>query len=71
MVRVWYFKPAYNLVDEATCERWLESCYWQYFNGEVCFQTRLPRDPSLFTRCRNRLGGAWFEEPLAQTVAAA
>jgi IS5 family transposase len=42
MAGLLYLKHAYNLSDEATCERWLESCYWQYFTGEVYFQTRLP-----------------------------
>ena len=66
-----YIKHAYNLSDEATCERWLENCYWQYFTGEVYFQTRLPCDPSSFTRWRNRLGEAGLEELLAQTIEAA
>jgi IS5 family transposase len=38
MAGLLYLKHAYNLSDEATCERWLESCYWQYFTGEVYFQ---------------------------------
>lgn len=39
-----YLKHAYNLSDEAVCERWLENPYWQHFCGEVVFQTRLPCD---------------------------
>ena len=31
MAGLLYLKHAYNLSDEATGERWLESCYWQYF----------------------------------------
>jgi IS5 family transposase len=38
MAGLLYLKHAYNLSDEATCERWLENCYWQYFTGEVYFQ---------------------------------
>jgi IS5 family transposase len=66
-----YLKHAYNLSDEATGERWLENCYWQYFTGEVYFQTRLPCDPSSFTRWRQRLGEAGMEELLSQTIEAA
>ena len=33
MAGLLHLKHAYNLSDEATCERWLESCYWQYFTG--------------------------------------
>jgi IS5 family transposase len=71
MAGLLYLKHAYNLSDEATCERWLENCYWQYFAGEVYFQTRLPCDPSSFTRWRQRLGEAGMEELLSQTVEAA
>jgi len=71
MAGLLYLKHAYNLSDEATCERWLENCYWQYFTGEVYFQTRLPCDPSSFTRWRNRLGEAGLEELLSQTIEAA
>ena len=71
MAGLLYLKHAYNLSDEATCERWLENCYWQYFTGEVYFQTRLPCDPSSFTRWRQRLGEAGMEELLAQTIEAA
>ncbi len=71
MVGLLYLKHAYNLSDEATCERWFENCYWQYFTGEVYIQTRLPCDPSSFTRWRNRLGEAGLKELLAQTLEAA
>ncbi|RBL46206.1 transposase, partial [Xanthomonas oryzae] len=40
-----YLKHAYDLSDEAVCERWLENPYWQFFTGEVVFQTCLPCDP--------------------------
>ncbi|RBB18077.1 IS5/IS1182 family transposase, partial [Xanthomonas oryzae pv. oryzae] len=44
-----YLKHAYDLSDEAVCERWLENPYWQFFTGEVVFQTCLPCDPSSLT----------------------
>ncbi|MEX5433656.1 transposase, partial [Klebsiella michiganensis] len=47
-----YLKHAYDLSDEAVCERWLENPYWQFFTGEVVFQTRLPCDASSLTRWR-------------------
>ena len=66
-----YLKHANNLSDEDTCWRWLENPYWQYFTGEVYFQTRLPCDPCSLTRWRQRLGEAGMEELLAQTIATA
>lgn len=71
MAGLLYLKHAYNLSDEDVCGRWLENPYWQFFTGEVFFQTRLPCDPSSLTRWRQRLGEAGLEELLAQTIAAA
>ncbi len=71
MAGLLYLKHAYDLSDEAVCERWLESPYWQFFTGEVVFQTALPCNPSSLTRWRQRLGEAGMEELLAQTIAAA
>ncbi len=66
-----YLKHAYDLSDEAVCECWLENPYWQFFTGEVVFQTRLPCDASSLTRWRQRLGEAGMEELLAHTINAA
>jgi IS5 family transposase len=66
-----YLKHAYDLSDEAVCARWLENPYYQYFCGEVFFQTQLPCDPSSLTRYRKRLGEAGVEELLSQTIEAA
>ncbi len=63
-----YLKHADDLSDEAVCERWLENPYWQFFTGEVVFQTRLPCDVSSLTRWRQRLGEAGMEELLAHTI---
>lgn len=71
MAGLLYLKHAYDLSDEEVCVRWLENPYWQYFTGEVVFQTRLPCNPSSLTRWRQRLGEAGMEELLAQTIAAA
>lgn len=71
MAGLLYPKHAYDLSDEAVCERWLENPYWQFFTGEVFLQTILPWDPSSLTRWRQRLGEAGMEELLAQTISAA
>lgn len=71
MAGLLYLKHANDLSDEDVCWRWLENPYWQFFTGEVFFQTRLPCDPSSLTRWRKRLGEAGMEELLAQTIAAA
>ena len=71
MAGLLYLKHAYNLSDESVCERWLENPYWQFFTGEVFFQTRLPCDPTSLVRWRQRLGEAGVEELLAQTISAA
>lgn len=54
MAGLLYLKHAYNLSDDDVCVRWLENPYWQFFTGEVFFQTRLPCDPSSLTRWRQR-----------------
>lgn len=71
MAGLLYLKHAHDLSDEETCRRWLENPYWQFFTGEVFFQTTLPCDPSSLVRWRQRLGEAGLEELLAQTIAAA
>lgn len=71
MAGLFYLKHAYDLADEEVCARWLENPYWQFFTGEVFFQTRLPCDASSLVRWRKRLGEAGVEELLAQTIAAA
>ena len=71
MAGLLYLKHAHNLSDEDTCLRWLENPYWQFFTGEVFFQTALPCDPSSLVRWRQRLGEAGMEELLAQTIATA
>lgn len=69
MAGLLYLKHAYDLSDGSVCEHWLENPYWQYFTGEVVFQTRLLSNPSSLTRWRQRLGEAGMEELLAQTIA--
>lgn len=65
-------KHTYGLSDEALCERWLESPYFQYFCGEEFFQHRLRFDRSSLTRWRQRMGedklNALVQESLAAAV---
>lgn len=71
MAGLLYLKHAYDLSDEAVCERWLENPYWQFFTGEVFFQTRLLCDPISLVRWRQRLGEVGMEELLARMIDAA
>lgn len=71
MAGLLYLKHAYDVSDDDVCARWLENPYWQFFCGEVVFQTHLPCNPSSLTRWRQRLGEAGLEALLAQTIATA
>lgn len=68
MAGLLYLKHAYNLSDEQVCARWVENPYWQYFCGEVFFQTKLPCDPSSLVRWRKRLDKTGIESLLSQTI---
>lgn len=57
LIGLLYLQHAYNLSDEAVGQRWLENAYFQYFCGEVVFQTRRPCVASSLTRYRKRMGG--------------
>ena len=37
------FKHTYDLSDEALCDRWVESPYFQYFCGEAFFRSTVRR----------------------------
>jgi IS5 family transposase len=61
-------KHSFNLSDEALCERWVESPYFQYFCGETFFQHRLPFDRSSITRWRQRMGEEKLKALLAESL---
>lgn len=65
-------KHTFNLSDEALCERWVESPYFQYLCGEEFFRHELSFDRSSMTRWRQRMGeeriGALLQESLAVAV---
>ncbi len=56
MVGLMLLKRIYNLSDERVVDRWTENPYWQYFCGEVNFQTNKPIDPTDFVYFRERIG---------------
>lgn len=68
MVGLHYLKHTYDLSDEETVERWVETPYWQYLCGFEFFQHDLPIDPSLMTRWRKRIGPEAMEQVLKATV---
>ncbi len=56
MIALLLLKHIYNLSDESIVDRWMENPYWQYFSGELVFQTNKPFDPTEFIHFRNRIG---------------
>lgn len=71
MVGLCYLKYTYDLSDDDTVERFLESGYWQYFCGFEYFQHEFPCDPSSLTRWRKRIGEKGAEKLLTETLATA
>jgi IS5 family transposase len=49
-------KERFNLSDEKVLKIWPENPYWQYFCGEVHFQSEKPFSLSELTRFRHRIG---------------
>lgn len=68
MVGLMLLKRIYNLSDENVVDRWIENPYWQYFCGEVNFQTKKPFDPSEFVHFRQRMGEEGAERLLKVSV---
>jgi IS5 family transposase len=64
-------KYTFNLSDDAVCERWVESPYFQYFCGEEFFCHELPLDRSSLTRWRQRMGEARILALLQESLAVA
>ena len=71
MMALLYLKHAFNLSDEALCERWAESVPWQYFSGQTYYEPRLPCDPTHLGRFRKLIGEEGVEALLKATVEAA
>ena len=68
MVSLLYLKHAFNLSDEALCERWSENVVWQHFSGMDYYQPRLPCDPTQIGRFRTAIGEAGIEAILRATI---
>jgi transposase, IS5 family len=64
-------KFTFDLSDEACCERWVESPYFQYFCGEEFFQHTLSFDRSSMTRWRQRMGEEKLKSLLAESLSVA
>jgi len=71
MAGVAILKSMYNLSDEALCERWLDSPYFQAFCGEEFFQHKLPFDRSSMTRWRQRMGDERLTALLQESLSVA
>ncbi|HYN25121.1 MAG TPA: IS5 family transposase, partial [Pyrinomonadaceae bacterium] len=61
----------FDLSDDAVCERWVESPYFQYFCGEEFFCHELPLDRSSLTRWRQRMGEARILALLQESLSVA
>jgi len=68
MIGLVLLKYMNNLSDEVVVERWMENPYWQYFTGEVFFQTEKPFDPSEFVHFRKRIGEKGAERLLKLSI---
>jgi|LGVC01.1.fsa_nt_gb IS5 family transposase len=68
MIGLLLLKHIYNLSDEAIVDRWMENPYWQYFSGELVFQTAKPFDPTDFIHFRNRIGKDGAEKLLKVSI---
>ena len=68
MVGLVVLKHLKNLSDENTVATWKENPYWQYFTGEVYFQTDKPIEPSEFVHFRKRIGEKGCEKILKMSV---
>ena len=54
-------KERFSLSDEKVLKIWPENPYWQYFCGEVHFQTTKPFSVGELTRFRRRIGNEGIE----------
>jgi hypothetical protein len=68
MVGLMLLKSLYNLWDEGTVTRWVESPYLQYFTGEYVFQIKPPIDPVDFSKFRRHVGEEGVEKILQLSI---
>ena len=62
-------KQMFKESNESVVEGWKENPYWQFFTGEVFFQSSQPFDPSEFVHFRKRIKESGLEFLLSQSVA--
>ena len=68
MVSLLYLKNAFNLSDEALCDRWSENVVWQHFSGMQYYAPRLTYDPTQIGRSRTAIGEAGMEAILKASI---
>jgi IS5 family transposase len=68
MVGLEYLKYTYNLSDEELVARWIENPYWQYFCGEIYFQTDWPLHYTSLGKWRLRIGPEKLKLVLEETI---
>ena len=68
IVGLMLLKSLFNLNDEGTVARWVESPYFQYFTGECLFQIKPPIDPADFSKFRRRIGEEGAEKLLRLSI---
>jgi IS5 family transposase len=68
MVGLDYLKYTYNLSDEELVARWIENPYWQYFCGEIYFQTDWPLHYTSLGKWRLRIGPEKLKLVLEETI---
>jgi len=71
MVGLHLLKHARGVSDEQVCAQWIENAYFQFFCGEIYFQTKPPLDRTSMSVWRGRIGAGKLELVLAETLAAA
>jgi IS5 family transposase len=68
MVGLHILKHMFTLSDEEVCARWEYDPYFQYFCGEAYFQHRFPIERSSFSHWGMRLGEAFCEKPIEESL---
>lgn len=68
MVGLQVLKHMFTLSDEEICARWEYDPYFQYFCGETYFQHRFPIERSSLTHWRKRLGEAFCEKLIEESL---
>jgi IS5 family transposase len=68
MVGLQVLKHMFTLSDEEVCARWEYDPYFQYFCGEAYFQHRFPIERSSLTHWRKRVGEAFCEKLIQESL---